>query len=423
MKHVKLQLILVFFILFFNTGYVSAWEVFFAPDKNTPEKFIAVDKNEQKLFVLTNQSPIENLFTMPCSTGQATGNKEKEGDLKTPEGIYFVESVISQGLDFDMYGNLAFTLNYPNPADRVLRKTGSGIWIHGKGTEITPFDSRGCIVLNMHNINKLAEEVSLRLTPVVIARDISWQDKNKNSESIRKLIYLTNRWAEYWSQKSDNYFELYSSESFTVSSERSFNYFKNRKQRLFNSHPWIDVFVFNAKAVEGPGYWVSYFGQFYRTPTFVSAGVKRLYWKEADKGDFKIVGEEWRPWPKGNLQNEYIQHRAVLLEKWLYEWLNSWRKADLGSYTSFYDRDAVQGSRIGKQSIVEHKHRIWDEGLKPEKIDIKDLKIDMHSKGFQITFEQEYSNIQGYSDRGIKEMFCIPYGSKWLIVEEMWTGL
>lgn len=410
-------------LLLLGTGNLFAWQIGFASDQHFPEEFIAVDKNRQELFVLANRSPLQKVLTLSCSTGQSHEDKQREGDLRTPEGVYFVEVLIRDGLDFEMYGDRAFTLNYPNPVDRVRRKTGSGIWIHGKGSEIEPFDSRGCVVLNMDNIKKLSSEISLRLTPVVIARGIDWNRKNDNQASLERLVQLTNRWAETWSKKSDKYFQHYNPEKFSIGSQNSFTYFKNRKKRLFNSYPWIDVFVYNPKAIEGPGYWVSYFGQLYRTPTFTSAGVKRLYWMQDDKGEFKIVGEEWRPWPKGNLQSEYIRNRRPLLEDWFYQWLNAWREADLQEYIRFYDRDAEQGPRTGKENIFAQKDRIWNEGLKPETIDVRNLRINMHPQGFLLTFEQEYSNIQGYHDRGIKEIICIPYGSEWLIVQETWTSL
>ena len=40
-----------------------------------------------------------------------------------------MERKLSKGLNYKLYGDLAFTLNYPNPIDRLKGKTGRGIWI------------------------------------------------------------------------------------------------------------------------------------------------------------------------------------------------------------------------------------------------------------------------------------------------------
>lgn len=49
-----------------------------------------------------------------------------------------MEYKIASGLDFKEYGGIAYTLNYPNPVDKLRGKTGHGIWIHSKGLGIEP---------------------------------------------------------------------------------------------------------------------------------------------------------------------------------------------------------------------------------------------------------------------------------------------
>ena len=61
--------------------------------------------------------------------GEKNGDKQKEGDLKTPIGAYKLTQKLTK-LD-PFYGPLALTTNYPNLYDKIQGKTGHGIWIHG----------------------------------------------------------------------------------------------------------------------------------------------------------------------------------------------------------------------------------------------------------------------------------------------------
>ena len=74
-----------------------------------------------------------------CTTGKKTGDKLREGDLKTPNGVYWLFKSWS-GLELaeyfgkaaNVYGVGSFELTYPNYLDLVLYgKNGDGIWIHG----------------------------------------------------------------------------------------------------------------------------------------------------------------------------------------------------------------------------------------------------------------------------------------------------
>jgi len=106
------------------------------------------------------------------SYGQEKGTKLKKDDNKTPEGVYFVKSVIpKEDLPNDKYGVMAAPINYPNPIDKSLHKTGFGIWIHGtddieklSGKNIT----KGCIILKNTDLTEFIKNIRPMLTPIVI---------------------------------------------------------------------------------------------------------------------------------------------------------------------------------------------------------------------------------------------------------------
>ena len=54
-----------------------------------PEYAIVVEKQTQKLFLYARDGSYREMYRMEASTGKGAGAKSREGDTKTPEGIYF----------------------------------------------------------------------------------------------------------------------------------------------------------------------------------------------------------------------------------------------------------------------------------------------------------------------------------------------
>ena len=59
-----------------------------------PELMIGIDKDSQTFYMFTRKSPLEVIRKLPCTTGSALGDKMREGDMRTPEGVYFVEEKV-----------------------------------------------------------------------------------------------------------------------------------------------------------------------------------------------------------------------------------------------------------------------------------------------------------------------------------------
>jgi hypothetical protein len=129
---------------------------------------LMVDKTRKELFVLENGGESYNVVARyPASLGPKPGDKQTEGDLKTPEGLYRIVQ-IKEGAGLPaQYGPRAYVLNYPNEVDARLGKTGYGIWIHGSGIGAATDDTEGCVEINDYDIVALGRYVSGR-TPVFI---------------------------------------------------------------------------------------------------------------------------------------------------------------------------------------------------------------------------------------------------------------
>jgi murein L,D-transpeptidase YafK len=229
-----------------------------------------------------------------CTTGQKEGDKEVEGDLKTPEGVYFVVRRIDAGLDFTKYGPRAFTLNYPNPVDRMRGKTGFGIWIHGRGEPLVPLQTEGCVAMHNSDLSVLGKAL-LPGAPVTLTRSFAFTaDGTDDDGDLRKLERNVRDWAEAWSGRSRRFFEFYNQAAYSAAQGESFSVFRAQKERLFAQLPWIRTTVKDIKILPGPDYWVTWFRQEYQAPNLSTGGTRRLYWEKSGT-EFRIVGMEWEP--------------------------------------------------------------------------------------------------------------------------------
>ncbi|EHJ48423.1 ErfK/YbiS/YcfS/YnhG family protein [Solidesulfovibrio carbinoliphilus subsp. oakridgensis] len=299
MKRTGRVLALACFLLVLPCRWAAGeWTADIVDMEASPSRFVAVDKKAQSFALLSRQSPLRLLAAIPCATGQELGDKFKEGDLKTPEGVYFITRRKTAGLNYELYGDLAFPLNFPNPADVVRRKSGHGIWIHGRGHAIIPYETQGCVALSTPDIHRVDPELAEGM-PVVIADEVrlGGEDTARLRDEARDVVAATVAWGKAWQDKSPAFFDFHDPEKFAITEGQPFASFKSHKERLFKALPWIQVTLSDIRALAGPDYWVTYFVQVYRSPTLISQGVKRLYWQRAADGRFRIIGMEYEEMP------------------------------------------------------------------------------------------------------------------------------
>ncbi len=400
----------------------QGWDAAINGYSQLPENFVAVDKKLQTLFMFQRDVSRYDATSYTCTTGQERGDKQVEGDLRTPEGIYFVEKHINKGLDWDLYGGIAYTLNYPNPMDKLRRKTGFGIWIHGRGHEITPRETQGCIALDMPDITKLGPELTSGL-PVMVARAISSpgsQDVAKEDIAIaRLLVQRSEKWVSSWQARSNDFFSFYAPMSYTRSGSGEFEAFKAQKKRLFRTLPWIQSLAHDVRALKGPGYWVTWFKQYYRAPNLTTEGIRRLYWIQNPKGQWQIAGMEWRS-RSLDMQTIYMARVQQEAKDFLEAWRKAWLEADVAAYMRMYAQEATQGTRQGHKDIREHKEQLWQQDKAPQHITLDRLRVELHPTGLQLTMRQRYADSSGYADEGQKTLILRPEGDSWRIMQETW---
>ena len=116
-----------------------------------------------------------------ASVGRGGSVKIREGDLKTPLGVYFVTMWVKGRYLPDLYGAGALGLNYPNEWDLSRQRDGFGIWIHGEPRGLKsrpPRWSQGCLIVSNPAIESLVEAIEEQSVPVIIGERLRWLAPN-----------------------------------------------------------------------------------------------------------------------------------------------------------------------------------------------------------------------------------------------------
>lgn len=583
----------------------SAWQTTITDASSLPPEFVAVDKSSQRLFLLARRSPLAVEGVFPSIHGRVEGDKQVEGDLRTPEGVYFVRGKIQAQLDFDEYGSQAHALNYPNPVDRLRGKTGYGIWIHSKGRPIATQKTQGCIAIDLADIDRLAprltpgtpvlvaqrvdgpvlrasaaltagassepptvasaapsssassdpgqftatdstsfplsgaapvfqtaelnpdaslptpptetpEAIALpaeppapgdaaQPTPSVaaeavspsvllaanesesaqtpgqapsadafsaVARDPSTDEISADEISsdlalpsadetpipaltegttekgqeeagrgrpnlpilfdssalksvadethLREVARRSAEWNRAWSDRSPSFFDFYEPGAYTKTSE-NFSTFKALKSSLFERFSWISIEQGDISVLPGPGYWVSWFTQYYRAPNLHTEGIRRLYWMPGENGELKIVAMEWLPKELG-LHDAFMKRVTPAVLQLVEDWRKAWEDGDLERYAAFYRPGADQGNLKGLAAILDNKKSIWAR-KKPARVEFQGTMVYVEDRGVRVRMTQLYSDSSGYHDKGVKELLLYPQGDSWRIASESWTAI
>ena len=115
--------------------------------------------------------------TVSISIGKSGFGKRVEGDKKTPVGVYQLTSFLTDEQLSDFYGFGAYPLNYPNIWDRLSKRTGHGIWMHGlpKGTLDRPMlDSDGCLIVDNETLEQFTSNITTGESLLVLSEKLDW---------------------------------------------------------------------------------------------------------------------------------------------------------------------------------------------------------------------------------------------------------
>jgi len=228
-------------------------------------------------------------------TGKRKGDKLKEGDLKTPIGIYQLTKKLSKETNLNsFYGPLAFVTSYPNEYDRYRGKNGSGIWIHGLPIEQERDEfTRGCIAINNLNIESLATKIDISKTLLIINDSEVKKYISKNIFSyILSQLYT---WRYAWLYNDiDNYLKFYDLE-FIRHDGMNIKKFTNYKTRIFKKMEDKNIIFNNINVIPYPNtnnIFQITFKEFYKSDTYKFTGNKTLIVRINEDNKMKILTEK-----------------------------------------------------------------------------------------------------------------------------------
>ncbi|HYC43244.1 MAG TPA: L,D-transpeptidase family protein [Noviherbaspirillum sp.] len=159
---------------------------------------LVVDARRSRLYVYANRGgQLKFVTDYYVSQGKFGVNKLKEGDQRTPVGVYYITSHLPGAKLPDFYGSGALPINYPNEWDKINGRSGSGIWLHGTPSDSfsrPPLSSDGCVVLTNPDLHKLASSVEIGKTPVVIAESVDFVNKTKWDNDRSLATRLVDGW-------------------------------------------------------------------------------------------------------------------------------------------------------------------------------------------------------------------------------------
>lgn len=257
---------------------------------------VVVDTRRARLYVYRNDNGKPRFVAdYYASHGKAGAEKMREGDNRTPLGVYHVTSFIEPKRLPDFYGSGAFPLNYPNDWDKRLGRTGHGIWLHGTPSDTysrPPKASEGCVVLTNQDFTSLSSYVEPGSTPVIISNEVEWLSLDDWQSSRRSLNDAIERWRRDWeSLDVDRLLSNYSREFRSDRYDR--DGWARQKRRAAQGREWIKVGVDKVSMFRNPGkeeLVVVTFEQTYRSNGLNDVHRKRQYWVR-EGGEWKIVYE------------------------------------------------------------------------------------------------------------------------------------
>jgi murein L,D-transpeptidase YafK len=248
-----------------------------------------VDTSKSTLYVFENHNGEPRYVADYYTTIGKNGiEKNREGDQKTPLGVYHVTRSVPRQKLTDFYGAGAFPISYPNEWDRRQGRNGSGIWLHGTPSDTysrPPRSSDGCVVLTNEDLKAISQNVQVGLTPVIIADGIEWVGPDGARTVRKELTQRLENWRRDWESLDIERYLKHYAENFTAG-KLDLKQWSAHKRAVNSNKEWVKVSLDKISIFLYPGrndLAVVTFDQAYTSSNLENQMRKRLYWiKEGD---------------------------------------------------------------------------------------------------------------------------------------------
>jgi len=252
------------------------------------QKYVIVqDMSLSRLFVFENRDGIPFLIKdYYASHGQGGVDKRRQGDKKSPVGVYFTTGrLLDENLP-ERYGAGALPLNYPNAWDYRNKRTGNGIWLHGSPVDTysrPPLASLGCLSLTNPDFQEV-DRLIKNGTPMILGENLEWFSKSAWLKQQQQMISVVKNWEEDWESLDYTRYIQHYSQSFS-NGEQQYQKFAAHKKRVNGSKSFIQIGLNDLNIFTYPDteLMVVSFNQDYKSSNYKGLGLKRQYWqKESD---------------------------------------------------------------------------------------------------------------------------------------------
>ncbi|MBU1236156.1 MAG: L,D-transpeptidase family protein [Gammaproteobacteria bacterium] len=263
----------------------------------TDQKYaVVVDTKKSRLYLYRNADGTPHFVAdYYVSQGKQGDEKTREGDQRTPIGVYHVTASLPRQKLTDFYGTGAFPISYPNDWDRRMGRNGHGIWLHGTPSDTfsrPPKSSDGCVVLANPDLDALGHRLQVGLTPVIISNSIEWLSLDDWQAERKALLTVIDEWRQDWESRDVDRYARHYSRKFK-SDRYDYTAWVDHKRNVNAGKTWIKVTTGNISMFRNPGkeeHVVVTFEQDYRSSNVNNTMKKRQYWIKED-GRWKIVHE------------------------------------------------------------------------------------------------------------------------------------
>ena len=274
-------------------NYVPRYLLQLRPDQKYA---IVVDTQKARLYLYHNDNGTPRFIAdYYVSHGKLGSDKLKEGDKKTPIGVYHVTASLPRQKLGDFYGSGAFPISYPNEWDKRMGRNGHGIWLHGTPSDTfsrPPKASDGCVVLANQDLDAISKNFQVGLTPVIISNSIEWLSLDDWQAERKALLGMIDEWRRDWESMNVDHYGRHYSAKFRSDGQNQAQWVEH-KRKVNAGKSWIKVATQNISMFRNPGreeYVVVTFEQDYKSSNLSNVMKKRQYWIKED-GRWKIVFE------------------------------------------------------------------------------------------------------------------------------------
>jgi len=251
-------------------------------------------KSDKILKLYSANSHFQLKQEAPIIMGKLPGDKQTEGDLRTPIGVYHILSKkINPGPE---YGPLAFVTDYPNRYDMILGKDGHGIWLHGYplGRDDKKA-TKGCIAMHNDALEQLDKQLDFRRALLIISEH---PIQKISKETMSRLLAFIYDWRYSWKYNDYNAYLRHYAPSLVFQGNKNFQEFKAYKKAVFEKNRGRKKILrfFDLKVVPYPNaqnkkLWYASMREFYQSGGYRYDGPKELLIEELTDGRFQIIVE------------------------------------------------------------------------------------------------------------------------------------